>query len=183
MSAFACWRRLDTPGHDAAHLAPAPFGWALHGAAVFMHDGAPACLRYALELNADWTTRKGEIEGFLGKRRLKASIERQRSGWHLNGMHVAGLARLVDLDLGFTPATNLPQLAGADLMIGSSIELPVAWLDVDAASLVELPQRYERRGEFTYWYEAPTVPYEALLTVSPSGFVQNYPGLWQAERS
>ena len=46
-------------------------------------------------------------------------------------------------------------------------------------SLIELPQYYERRGEASYWYEAPTVPYRALLEIAPSGFVESYPGLWR----
>ena len=50
------------------------------------------------------------------------------------------------------------------------------WFDLDSASLIELPQSYERRGEASYWYEAPTVPYQALLEIAPNGFVQSYPG-------
>jgi hypothetical protein len=42
-----------------------------------------------------------------------------------------------------------------------------------------LPQRYERRGEASYWYEAPTVPYRALLEIAPNGFVRSYPDLWR----
>jgi len=59
------------------------------------------------------------------------------------------------------------------------VEVPVVWFDLDSASLTELPQRYERRSEASYWYEAPTVPYRALLEIAPNGFVQSYPGLWR----
>jgi hypothetical protein len=31
----ALWRRLDTPGHDAAHVSRTDDGWRLDGAAVF----------------------------------------------------------------------------------------------------------------------------------------------------
>ena len=57
--------------------------------------------------------------------------------------------------------------------------VPVASFDVDSATLIELPQSYERRAEASYWYEAPTVPYQALLEIAPNGFVQSYPGLWR----
>jgi uncharacterized protein len=50
---------------------------------------------------------------------------------------------------------------------------------LDSVSLIELPQRYERRGEASYWYEAPTVPYQALLEIAPNGFVRSYPDLWR----
>ena len=42
------------------------------------------------------------------------------------------------------------------------------WFDLDSASLTELPQRYERRSEASYWYEAPTVPYQASSKSRPT---------------
>ena len=71
------------------------------------------------------------------------------------------------------------QLSRIALKPSQSAEVPVVWFDLDSASLTELPQRYERRSEASYWYEAPTVPYRALLEIAPNGFVQSYPGLWR----
>ena len=59
--------------------------------------------------------------------------------------------------------------------------MPVAWLDVTSGQLEVLRQRYERRSQWTYWYEAPRFGYAALLEVTPAGFVRRYPGLWEAE--
>ena len=47
--------------------------------------------------------------------------------------------------------------------------------------LTELPQHYERRGETTYSYRAPTIPYEGVLDLAPNGFVAAYPHLWRME--
>ena len=58
---------------------------------------------------------------------------------------------------------------------------PVAWLDVSTATLTLLEQRYERRSETAYWYEAPRFTYAALIEVMPIGFVRRYPQLWEAE--
>jgi hypothetical protein len=44
-----------------------------------------------------------------------------------------------------------------------------------------LPQRHERRTSSTYRYESPTVSYEALLELTPAGFIRRYPGLWELE--
>jgi hypothetical protein len=44
-----------------------------------------------------------------------------------------------------------------------------------------LPQRYERRGEFSYWYESPTANYAALLELTPHGIIREYPELWTLE--
>lgn len=109
-------------------------------------------------------------------------IQRTPDGvWILNGDVAPALNGCIDLDFGFTPATNLVQLRRLALEHGQRTDAPVAWLDVRAGTLDLLHQRYERRAERTYWYEAPRFGYAALLEVSPAGFVLQYPGLWAAE--
>ena len=121
------------------------------------------------------------MQGFLADRTLDYVISREADGWYLNGSLIDGLEQLWDLDYGFTPATNLQQLRRVAIVPGQAVDLPVAWFDIDATTLTELPQRYERRGETTYWYVAPTVPYEGLLHLSPNGFAATYPQLWTME--
>jgi hypothetical protein len=179
MSQSAVWTRLDRPGCDSALLRSHGDGWLLQGAAAFDHDGGSATVAYQVATDARWETRRGLVCGFLGDRTVRHEILRDKSGWRLNGVLVEGLKRLVDLDYAFTPATNALQLARIALPAGQRAEVPVAWFDVDSATLIELPQSYERSGESSYWYEAPTVPYQALLEIAPNGFVQSYPGLWR----
>jgi len=176
------WRRLDTPGHDACHLLEDKGGWRLSGTAVFQQEGAPACLTYALAGDRSWRTGRAEVSGWIGAVAVDVTVIRTGSGeWIMNGAMVPGLEGLVDLDLAFTPATNLLQLRRVNLAEGHRAEVPVAWLDVVAGSLSRLPQTYERRTRLTYWYESPTAPYSGLLEVDPSGFIARYPGLWEAE--
>jgi hypothetical protein len=87
----------------------------------------------------------------------------------------------LDVDLGFTPATNLLQLRRIGLKIGEKAEVPVAWWDLDSRELSLVQQSYERRAEQAYWYESPRFGYAAMLEVAPSGFVLEYPGLWTVE--
>jgi hypothetical protein len=179
LSEFAAWRRLDRPGCDAAVLRPAGDGWLLKGAAAFDHDGGSAAVAYQVEVDARWETKRGIISGLLGHQRIQHEIERDSAGWRLNGVRIEGLEHLVDLDYGFTPATNVLQLSRIALKPDQRAEVPVVWLDLDSASLIGLPQTYERRSEASYCYEAPTVPYRALLEIAPNGFVQSYPNLWR----
>jgi hypothetical protein len=87
----------------------------------------------------------------------------------------------VDVDLGFTPATNLIPIRRLALLVGEAADAPAAWLDIANGALGLLAQRYERRSETAYWYEAPAFGYSAELDVGPDGFVRRYPGLWEAE--
>lgn len=176
------WRRLDVPGHDACRLEGNEAGWQLEGTAVFRQDGLPARLDYVVSCDPAWQTRHGLVRGWIGSRSIEISIARTEGGeWAVNGAAVQGLAHCVDLDFGFTPATNLLQIRRLALVEGRSVDVPVAWLDVSTGVLDLLPQRYERRGPSTYWYEAPRFNYAALLEVTATGFVRRYPDLWEAD--
>jgi uncharacterized protein len=179
LSQFTAWERLDRPGHDSALLQATDGGWLLRGAAAFDRDGGSAAVAYQVEVDARWETKRGLLSGLLGDQTIRHEIRRDGQGWALNGVAVEGFEHLVDLDYGFTPATNVLQLSRLALRPGQRAEVPVVWLDLDSASLIELPQTYERRNEGSYWYEAPTVPYRALLEIAPNGFVRSYPGLWR----
>lgn len=182
MAASILWRRLDTPGHDACRLEGSDAGWQLEGTAVFRHEGGPARLNYQVTCDLAWRSQQGQVRGWLDLQSIDFRIARTAEGlWTLNGAAVPGLDHCVDLDFGFTPATNLMQLRRLALAEGQAADAPAAWLDVSAGTLEVLPQRYERRTEATYWYEAPTVNYAALLEVVPVGFTRRYPGLWEME--
>ena len=176
------WRRLDGVGSDECRLTATPEGWRLAGVAEFVHRGEPATVRYVAECDAGWRTTRGEVTGRAGPQRLALSIQRDASGaWTVNGRPAPELSGLVDLDIGFTPATNLFPLRRLALGIGRSADAEAAWLDDETWTLTRLPQRYERRDDSHYWYVAPTTGYAGMLTVGADGFVRDYPGLWAAE--
>jgi hypothetical protein len=182
MTTSGFWRRLDTPGHDAAHVRRTADGWRLEGTAVFGHELGPARLWYWVDCALDWRTRRGGVAGWVGDRRCDVNVTRSETGvWHLGDQPVHDLEQCLDIDFGFTPATNYVQLQRCALGIGQTAEFSVAWLDVPDASLTALPQRYEKRSAATYWYESPQGPYSALLELADSGFVRRYPGLWAIE--
>jgi hypothetical protein len=175
------WRRLDRPGHDSCRLTRSAAGWHLCGTAVFQDEAGPAQLRYELRSGLDWRTRDGRVDGWVGDRPVRIRVNRVVSGWEVNGAPSDVGSECVDLDLGFTPATNLLQLRRLTLALGETAELSVAWLDVPSGELAVLAQRYERRTATTYWYEAPRFGYAAVLEVTTAGFPRRYPGLWVAE--
>jgi uncharacterized protein len=181
LSATALWRRLDSPGHDACRLDTDGAAWRLDGAAVGRHDdGRPARLAYLVETDAAWRTRQGQVRGWIGAQAVELDIVRaEDGGWTLNGAPVPGLEALVDLDLGFTPATNVLPLRRLALPVGGAADAPAAWLDVAAGTLSILQQRYERRSATTYAYATPR--YAELLEIAPTGFIRRYPDGWEME--
>jgi uncharacterized protein len=179
--ASALWRGIANRGHEACRLEKNEMGWRLLGAAVFSNALGPACLSYAVQCDTAWKTLSGEVRGALGAREVAFVIAKGERIWTLNGEPVAGLDRLDDLDLGFSPATNSLQARRATLPLGETVELPAAWLDVEAGALSELAQTYQRRSETTFWYEAPQFNYKGLLEFASNGLIRRYPGLWEEE--
>ena len=176
------WRRLDVPGHDGCRLTRHAHQWRLEGTAVFVHHGEPARLNYLIEADTAFRSLYGDVSGWVGDRTLTLNICRRDDGaWSVNGHATAETAGCVDLDLGFTPATNLFALRRLALKVGEAADAPAAWLDDETWTLRALPQRYERRSESSYWYESPTTGYAAMIEVSDVGFVTRYTNLWEAE--
>lgn len=178
MNATALWKAIYTAGHDAASLVQTGGGWRLEGTAAFSKVGVPASVRYALDLDPEWSTRRGSIEGFFGETPVAVQIERTQDRWTLNGIAQESVTGLIDLDFGFTPATNNPQLRRIGLEVGQSTQITVAWMDLGSTVLEPLPQIYRRTGDKAYDYDSPTGPYRATLQIASNGFVRVYPDLW-----
>ncbi|HEX7337248.1 MAG TPA: putative glycolipid-binding domain-containing protein [Gemmatimonadales bacterium] len=178
------WRRLDLPGHDAAALRASPGGVVLSGMAVF-HEGETTALAYAVHCNLAWQTTEATVGGWRGPEPVTLRLRRDAGGsWTLNDVPCPGVQGCIDLDLSFTPATNLLPLRRLALERGQSAEVRSAWLEWPQVRLTPLAQRYARRTETEYDYEADLpggTPFRAILRVQPGGWVLDYGGLWQAD--
>jgi hypothetical protein len=101
----------------------------------------------------------------------------------MNGVAYPSVNGCVDLDLNFTPATNLMPLRRLNLPVNRAAEVRSAWLEWPAGTLTLLAQRYTRRSVAEYDYEADLpggAKFVAVLRVDPGGWVLDYGGLWRA---
>jgi uncharacterized protein len=177
------WRRLDSPGHDAAILRAADEGWLLEGVAAFLEEGSPSHLRYLVRLDSRWHTRSAKVEGWWGTAPVKLAISVGPTGdWLLNGEPAPAVSGASDIDLAFTPATNLLPIRRLQLAVGQSTPVVAAWLPFPELTLRLLDQVYRRASANTYDYSSSGGSFQAALSVSPEGFVTDYPGLWVQER-
>jgi len=176
------WRRIDLPGHDACGLWHLQNGWRLHGAALFSLDGVPCRLEYHAQCDAAWRARAAGVSGWIGRQNLHLEIIAHADGhWDLNGAEQTAVAGCIDVDLNFTPATNLIAIRRLALSVGEQADAPAAWLRFPELQLERLEQRYHRITVEEYDYAAPDVGYAGILRVLPMGFVTCYPGLWELE--
>jgi hypothetical protein len=176
------WRGLLLPGHEVCQLVIGGGGSELDGTAVFTHEHQPVRLDYHIFCDLDWHTRAARVSGWLGHLPVWFELAVDAvNGWQLNDEACPAAAGCVDIDLNFSPSTNLLPIRRLGLAIGQAAEVKAAWLRFPSFELEPLPQVYRRLDETTYRYESGGGQFVADLQVSPAGFVTNYPGLWQAE--
>ena len=174
------WRKLNHPGHDSCRLIKLPTGWRLTGAAVFLEARRACHFQYDVVADAAFRTKSAAVVGYLGRKAIDVRIRSAGRGrWRVNGVPNADVAGCIDVDLSFTPATNLFVLRRLALKVGEHAKAPAAYLEFPSLRLTRLPQRYERLGRTTYAYKAPTVGYAGTLQVTPLGAVFRYPGLFE----
>jgi len=178
------WRRLDVPGFEEARAVRTAAGWRLSGKLVVEDAGVTARLSYSIDCDPAWRTRSALIEGNAGGGPTRFALTASGKGqWMRDGAALPDLAGALDVDLGFTPATNTLPILRLGLAVGESAPVRSAWLRFPELRLEPLEQTYTREGERSFRYRAvvDTQPFTALLDTDAFGRVVRYEGLWAAE--
>jgi hypothetical protein len=169
------WRRLDQAGHESARLSYRDFSWHLNGTSLFAHQLKPCRLDYLVICNRKWQTVFGRVNGWVGDRPINIEISADRSRrWQLNGKENPEVEGCIDLDLNFSPSTNLLPIRRLDLAVGNEANVRAAWLRFPAFTFEPLDQLYRRTDRATYHYESGGGAFVAELRVSEAGFVTHY---------
>lgn len=176
------WRRLDLPGHESARLERSYGAWELIGAAEFTFEDRLYRLYYNVACDDAWRTARARIAGSIAGEAIEITVEADAEGqWRLNGRECPQVEGCVDVDLNFSPSTNLLPIRRLRLEVGESAEVRAAWLRFPGFELEPLDQRYTRTAENTYRYESGGGAFVRDLTVNEAGFVTSYPGLFEEE--
>lgn len=176
--ATAHWRALDREGEDKCRLARLDSGLMLVGHARFRDEAGWAALDYVVRTDSDGLTTSADVTGEHGGTSVAWKLERHGGDWSFNGSPQPDLQEADDVDLGFTPATNLLPLRRLPQV--GRLETTAAWLTLPGPEVRLLSQTYRReRGHLVHYHAAET-GFETQLAVDAAGFVTLYPGLWEA---
>ena len=177
------WRGIYLQGHEACRLYQVGTEWCLDGTAVFSHEDRPCRLAYGIACDANWNTLRGVVSGWVGNDNvnIEVSVDTLRH-WQLNGTKKSAVSGCIDLDLNFSPSTNLLPIRRLNLEVGQHGEVTAAWLRFPSFELEPLSQVYTRIDESTYRYSSRGGEFVRDLTVDEAGFVTNYPGLWESAK-
>ncbi len=141
----------------------------------------PVRLDYSVECNAAWETRSAAVTGWVGSTEVDVHVSAGPDGWRRNGELVASVAGCVDVDLNFSPSTNLLPLRRLDLAVGSEAVVRAAWLRFPSFTLEPLEQLYRRVAPDTYEYESAGGGFRAELRVNTFSLPLVYGGWWVVE--
>ena len=123
------WRGFLLPGHEACRLFSQDSRWHLEGTAVFSHEQQPCRLDYQVICDAAWRTLSTNVEGWLGNTIVGIQIRIDPTGhWLLNEVEQPDVMGCIDIDLNFSPSTNLIPIRRLDLAIGETAEVKAALL-------------------------------------------------------
>jgi hypothetical protein len=175
------WRQLDLPGHDLCCHWKTEDGWRLSGTAVLSSEGLPCHLNYEVTIDSAWRTKAARVWGCMGTKVLDLNVVPASGHWTLNGVAQPKAEGCLDVDLGFTPATNWVVLRRLALNVGNRAEAPAAYLSFPDLNLVRLDQTYHKISATEYDYESPSAGYKGILKVNDYGAIIDYPELWEQE--
>ena len=101
--------------------------------------------------------------------------------WYLDDEEIKDVNGCVDIDLNFSPITNLLPLRRLELKNGEPKSVSAAWLRFPSFNLERLDQTYTRLDESTVKYESRDGKFVRNLKVNTDGLVLDYPDYWIAE--
>jgi hypothetical protein len=172
------WQRDDLPGHDTCRLRQLENGFELAGASVLALEGQACRLDYAVRCDHSWVTHAAVVTGWIGDQEVHVRIGHDGSGnWTLNGAGHPEVEGCLDVDLNFSPSTNLLPIRRLELEVGQSASMKAAWLRFPGMELEVLEQTYSRLGESHYRYQSAG-GFSADISVDPQGVVVDYGDFW-----
>jgi hypothetical protein len=176
------WVRRDLPGHEACRVLRLDAGWQVAGVAVLAYEKGACRLDYVIDCDPRWVTRSAVVRGWIGDRTIDVTVVRDAAGqWQLNGRTCEDVAGCVDIDLNFSPSTNLLPIRRLDPAVGASAMVRAAWLRFPSFVLEPLEQSYTRLDHRRYRYESAGGRFVADLKVDETGLVIDYGEIWTRE--
>ena len=177
------WERLDVPGYEEARIERTSGGWNLTGRVEVDEAGVHAQLEYVIDCDGAWRTRRATVTGQASGAPVLFELTADGVGhWTLNGEPLDVADGALDVDLGFTPATNLLPVRRLDLPVGARAEVKTTWVRFPELRVELLEQSYERESACVFRYDALVdgEPFQARLHTDEFGRVLLYEGLWKA---
>ena len=153
---------------------------AVEGRVVLPLGDVPCDITYRLGVDAGIETIHMEATVHAAGHRRQVVVDAVERVWTVDGEVDEALEGCTDIDLGWSPITNTIPMRRLGLDVGESAEITAAWFRFPELELEPNRQRYTRKAENLWRYQAGDFDFE--LVVDPeSGLITKYgDDLWEA---
>ena len=154
-------------------------GYRFAGTTLIRHEGIRVEIDYVVEARPDWSTRAARIDIPAMATLFEVEVSPQ-GRWVIEGNHRPDLDGGVDIDLGWTPATNTLPIRRLAFTSGIPVTTRVGWLKWSELVFMPAEQSYTKHGDGRWTYASGS--FSADLVVDELGVVIAYgdPPIWRA---
>ena len=172
------WQGLITPSIERFIGGGSNNGFEFSGLILQAHEESPYVVRYTIEVDAAWRTRKVEVElEDGGQRGLSLTVDGE-ANWSRDGQRLEQVAGCIDVDLEWSPSTNTLPIRRLELASGETKTVAAAWVRLPSLEVQRIEQSYERLADRRYRYRSGR--FTADLAVDEDGMVLQYGVNWKA---
>lgn len=175
------WRSPDGRMREAVRLTVTAEGFVAEGRiARGTADGPPLRVRYRIEGDAAWRTRRVAARAEEEPSALVLHADGAGRWTDGDGRPLDALAGCLDVDIQASPFTNTLPIRRLALAPGGAAEVAAVFVTVPALDARPLRQRYTRldAGAGRYRYESLESDFRAELPVDADGLLIAYPGFF-----
>lgn len=176
------WRSLDTAGFEHVRVDRSHPGWDVYDSMlVRVHDGEVRRGGYTLIVDKSFRTLEVRImaeqePGSMAALHLLASGD---GTWtDADERRIPSLDGVIDVDIQWSPLTNMLPIRRLDLVPGEEHNIAVAYIALPELALSRMEQQYTRVNDSTVRYASATRGFERDLSVDEDGVVIDYPGIF-----
>jgi hypothetical protein len=175
------WHCASLASSEHASLFEMGNGCRLQGLAVLPLASEPCHITYDVLCSQDWTALSCRVTLVFPNEERTIELKRESAGrWEHNGVAAPHLLHCSDIDLGWTPATNVIPIRRLDLDVGDGASILAAWVRFPELDVVANEQHYTRLASDRWRYQSGDYDFELLVDAS-SGLVLEYgDDLWRA---
>jgi hypothetical protein len=180
--AAAAWgHRGAREGFEVVYIEAADSGLLTEGYVTAVERGETWAVEYLIALDEDWRTRNARVRARAAAGGHELLLERDASGWLVNGTRAPELDGCLDVDLEASSFTNAFPVHRLALDVGEEADAPAAYVRALDLSVERLEQRYVRLPDDgdrrRFHYASPAFDFEADLVYDAAGLVIDYPGI------
>jgi uncharacterized protein len=154
-------------------------GW-LRGDAVLPREQEPCRITYEIHVSPSWWTMSASALVTTPEKERRIHLQAGTGAWLVDGVPVPHLAGCIDVDFGWTPATNTVAIRRLGLDVGGGATISAVLVRFPELDIVANSQTYTRLAPDRWRFQSGD--YEAELAVEPqTGLVLEYADdLWRA---